>query len=67
MIRRRLPAGSIVHVCGLPFNLPYDTVIEGHEANFAILDRPVVHQQVPDFSMVIENIRRPWWKRMFGL
>lgn len=62
MIRRRIPAGTVIHIHGIPFELVYDAIIAGHPANFGeqFLEGPPIAEW-------LENMRRPWWKRLLGI
>lgn len=31
-----LEAGTVIHICGLPFYLVHDTIFEGHPSNVAL-------------------------------
>lgn len=66
MIRKRIPEGTVVHLQGLPFRLAYDTIIEGHEANFGLL-RPREQEAAEAVRRAVEYVNRPWWKRLLGI
>jgi hypothetical protein len=61
--RITIPAGSIVHICGLPFYAVNNTEVESHPANIAMLSGPQEHP----LAKVVRNLSRPWWKRLLRI
>ena len=61
MIRHRIPTGTTIHIQGIPFRLAYDAIIEGHEANFGLIDLQRTPEEVLRRS--VEYMSRPWWDR----
>jgi hypothetical protein len=60
-----IAAGSVIHIQGIPFHLVHDTTFEGHPANVAMVTQP--DPDYPNVSLWLENIKRPWWKRLLGI
>jgi hypothetical protein len=67
MERITIPAGTIVHICGIPFYTSKETDVESHPRNIAMLSGP--HQQPPEppIQQWLESASRPWWKRLLGI
>lgn len=63
MQRITLPAGTIVHICGIPFYATRDTEVESHPNNVAMLSQP---QQEAPVAQWLENMRRPWWRKLLS-
>lgn len=61
MKRFSLEAGAVIHIQGIPFYLVHDTAFEGHPANVDLIVQ--ADPDTPDFSLVLENVMRPRWKR----
>lgn len=59
-----IPAGSIVHIGGIPFYVTCDTEVESHPANVSMLSQP---QPEAPIAQWLENMRRPWWKKLLGI
>jgi hypothetical protein len=65
MTQFKLASGTVIHIQGIPFFLVHDTTFEGHQANVEMVTQP--DPDMPNFSLWLENARRPWWKRLLGI
>lgn len=66
MKRFYLPAGTVVHLAGIPFLLVNDTAMEGHPANFDLVLREAEEFPVLNFNPSIFRRIRMWWGRHYG-
>lgn len=65
MKRFTLEAGTVIQIHGIPFYLVHNTTFEGHPANVDMVTKP--DPDAPPFSLWLENMKRPLWKRLLGI
>jgi hypothetical protein len=58
-----LERGTVIHIHGIPFFLVHNTTFEGHPANVNMIVQE--DPDTPNISVWLENIKKPWWKRLF--